>query len=172
MKKIKIHERTLQLGPIFLSDAVRKIKILYEGTFHTTPEKLLDILHDFWLSCSSALEGTPISGIQTELEIFDTYSSCIYIKQGWLIIAVIDIRHPNNDLITIALRGSKEGDELSMATDKFLLDFATHLRDLFPEKEQKVLLEIPEMIAIEAAKPEIQETNGESEKVLSKKQEH
>lgn len=108
----------------------KEIKILYEGIFHTTPKKLHGALHDFWLSRVPSLAGTPIDGmVFDDLYLFDEYFSRIYIRIGQDklgIIAYIDIRCPNDDLM-IAICGSKGQDELSRATEKFLLDFAAFL---------------------------------------------
>ena len=121
----------------------KKRKILFEGTFPTTPQILFDILHDFRLERASSLEGTAISGFQFNFAPFNEHFSRIYIQLGPAYletIANIDIRRLNDGLIKITIP-STEGDvtffrgelwdEISSMTDQFLFDFAIHLEKLY-----------------------------------------
>ena len=111
-------------------------KILFEGTFPTTTEILLDILRDFWIDHAMSLGGSAIGGYT------DEHFSRIYQKIdvfGFGTIAHIDIRRLNNDLVKIKILGTEnnisyEGklwDEISCKTDQILLDFVAHLKILF-----------------------------------------
>lgn len=125
-----------------------KKKILFEGTLPTTPKILFDALHDFWLNCSTFLEKTAISGMKFNLERFDEFFSRINIQLGQYItglIASIDIRRLNDNLVKISIPSTEgtvtwfhgeEWDNISSATDKFLLGFASYLKEMyFGEKE-------------------------------------
>jgi hypothetical protein len=162
-----------------------KDKILFEGTFPTTPEILFGVLHDYWLDCAPSLAGTEMGGLRFELAPGDEHFSRIYIKAGpsnLTIIADIDIRRLNENLIRITIPStantrnyfplgslSRENkylwarwEDTYPKVDFFLMEFATRLKELYKEAK-------PEFITRSEARALADDTTNRSRSYVDKK---